>query len=241
MSLDDPAFVRDQYATETKFAARKSAYANIEGPDPWDLTFQAVAETHPARVLEVGGGSGELAERIVREVGAELIGVDQSERMVNIQRSKGIDARVGDVRDLPFAAGEFDVAIAAWMLYHVPDLDRALAELARVLRPGGRLVAVTNGAQHLSELWNLAGRQSPNSTSQFRSENAEERQRRHFEHVERREANGWVTMDNDTVRRYAASWDDLAPVLDLPPFKTPLRIRRVSTVFVAEKPRPSSG
>jgi ubiquinone/menaquinone biosynthesis C-methylase UbiE len=206
-----------------------------------DLTFQAVADAHPARVLEVGGGEGELAERIVRELGAELIGIDQSKRMVTTQRSKGIDARVGDVRDLPCAAGGFDVVIAAWMLYHVPDLERALAELARVLRPAGRLVAVTNGAQHLSELWNLAGRPSPNSTSQFRSENAEERLRRHFEHVERRDANGWVTMDNDTVRRYAASWDDLAPVLDLPPFNTPLRMRRVSTVFVAEKPSPSSG
>jgi hypothetical protein len=42
-------------------------------------------------------------------------------------------------------------------------------------------------------------------------------------------------MDDETVRRYAASWDDLAPILDLPPFKTPLRIRRASTVFVADK------
>jgi SAM-dependent methyltransferase len=168
VTLDDPAFVCDQYATATNLAARKSAYANIEGPDPWDLTFQAIAEAHPRHVLEVGGGEGELADRIVREVGAVLIGIEQSERMVKIQRSKGIDARVGDVRDLPYAAGAFDAAVAAWMLYHVPDLDRALAELARVLRPGGRLVAVTNGAQHLKELWTLAERDNPNATSQFR-------------------------------------------------------------------------
>src|SRR5207244_7586759 len=111
----------------------------------------------PERVLEVGGGEGELAERI-RELGVDVVGVDQSDRMVELQRSKGIDARVGDVQALPFADGEFDVGLAAWMLYHVPDLDRGLAELARVLKPGGRLVAVTNAEEHLQELWELARR-----------------------------------------------------------------------------------
>src|SRR6266581_1282352 len=97
-------------------------------------------------------------DRLRNELGVTVIGVDQSERMVELQRSKGIDARVGDVQKLPFADGEFDVALAAWMLYHVPDLDRGLAELARVLRPGGRLVAVTNAEDHLRELWDLARR-----------------------------------------------------------------------------------
>ena len=45
-------------------------------------------------------------------LGAELVASDQSERMVEIQRSKGIDASIGDVQELPFADGEFDVAVA---------------------------------------------------------------------------------------------------------------------------------
>jgi ubiquinone/menaquinone biosynthesis C-methylase UbiE len=153
--IDEAAFVRAQYETEDNLRARKSAYVNAEGDDPREFAFEAVAEAAPRRVLEVGGGEGELAERIRDELGAEVIAVDQSERMVEIQRSKGIDARVGDVQKLLFADGEFDVVVAAWMLYHAPDLDRALAEVARVMKAGGRLVAVTNAIDHLQELWDL--------------------------------------------------------------------------------------
>ena len=64
--------------------------------------------------------------------------VDLSQRMVELARARGIaDAHVGDVQELPFADASFDTVVAAWMLYHVPDLDRGLAEIARVLEPGG--------------------------------------------------------------------------------------------------------
>jgi SAM-dependent methyltransferase len=233
--IDEAGFVREQYATEDNLAARKSAYADSEGDDPREFAFEAVAEVKPRRVLEVGGGEGELAERIARELDAEVVGIDQSERMVEIQRSKGIDARVGDVQDLPFDDGEFDVILAAWMLYHLPDLDRGLEEIVRVLRSGGRLVAVTNSVEHLEELWDLAGRDTSIRRFTFRSENGEEILRRHFARVERRDADGWVTMDDATVRRFAASWEDLNGILDLPQLDAPLRIRKRSTVFVAER------
>ena len=232
--VDDAAFVRKQYETEGRLRARKSAYVNAEGDDPREFAFQAVAEAKPHRVLEVGGGEGELAERIVKELGADVVGIDQSRRLVEIQLSKGIDASVGDVRELPFGDGEFDVAIAAWMLYHVPDLDRGLAELARVLKPGGRLVAVTNALDHLQELWDLAGRETSLRRFTFRSENGEESLRRHFAGVERRDTRGWATMDTETIRRFAQSWDDLRVLATAGPLDEPLRVTRHGTVFVAE-------
>jgi SAM-dependent methyltransferase len=174
----------------------------------------------------------------VQELGVELVAVDQSEAMVDVQRAKGIDARVGDVQALPFGDGEFDVAVAAWMLYHVTDLDGALAELARVLRPGGVLVAVTNGVEHLQELWDLARRASRMGQFNFRSDNGEEILRRHFARVERRDADGSVTMDDATVRRFAASWEALAPLVEIPPLDQPVLVRRHSTVFVARKASP---
>jgi SAM-dependent methyltransferase len=235
VSVDESAFVREQYATPDNLRARKSVYVDAEGDDPREFAFEAVAAAEPRRVLEVGGGEGELAERIFKELGAEVVGVDQSEAMVAEQRARGIDARVGDVQGLPFADCEFDVAVAAWMLYHVPDLDRALAELARVLRPGGVLVAVTNSVDHLRELWDLARRASDIGRFNFRSDNAEEILRRHFATVERSDAHGWVTMDDAAVRRFAASWHALAPLVRIPPLGEPIRVRRHSSVFVARK------
>jgi SAM-dependent methyltransferase len=232
--IDETAFVRAQYECEDNLRARKAAYANAEGDDPREFAFEAVAEAEPQQVLEVGGGEGELAERIRAELGAEVIGIDQSERMVEIQRSKGIDARVGDVQNLPFGDGEFDVVVAAWMLYHLPDLDRGLAEIARVLKAGGRLVAVTNAIDHLQELWDLAGRETSIREFTFRSENGEESLRRHFASVTRREALGWTTMDEDAVRRFGASWEDLGSLVTAGPFDEPLRVRRHSTIFIAE-------
>jgi SAM-dependent methyltransferase len=232
--IDEASFVRAQYESEENLRARKSAYANAEGDDPREFAFEAVAAAKPRRVLEVGGGEGELAERIRGELGTEVIGIDQSERMVEIQRSKGIDARVGDVQGLPFGDGEFDVVVAAWMLYHVSDLDLGLAEIARVLKPGGRLVAVTNGIGHLQELWDLAGRATSLARFTFRSENGEESLRRHFASVSGRDAHGWTIMDEEAVHRFAASWGELGSLVTAGPFDEPLRVRRHSTVFVAE-------
>ncbi len=152
MSLDDPEHVRHEYETDAALAARQSVYSEREGDDTFAMILDAIREPSPRRVLEVGGGQGTLAERIVGELHVELVGVDQSAHMVELQRVLGLDARVGDVQDLPFEDGAFDCAVAAWMLYHVPDLTRGLTELARVLAPGGRLVAVTNGLDHLNEL-----------------------------------------------------------------------------------------
>jgi SAM-dependent methyltransferase len=233
--VDEEAFVRAQYATPDNLRARKAAYVNAEGDDPRELTFQAIAALRPRRVLEVGGGEGELAERLVREVGAEVVGIDLSQAMVDEQRAKGIDARVGDVQALPFDDGAFDLAVAAWMLYHVPDLDRGLAELSRVLVPGGALIAVTNSLEHMRELRELAGWDARGHASTFRSETGEESLRRHFAAVARRDAYGSVTMDDETVRRFAASWKPLSALLARPRLTQPLRVRSHATVFLARK------
>lgn len=233
--VDEAAFVREQYARPDNLRARKSVYADAEGDDPREFAFEAIAAAHPRRVLEVGGGEGELAERVLKELEVEVVGVDQSDGMVEIQRAKGIDARVGDVQALPFDDEEFDVAVAAWMLYHVPDLDLGLAELARVLKPGGRLVAVTNAVDHFQEFWDLGQRATSLRRFTFRTENGEEALLRHFATVERRDATGTIVMDDAAIRRFAGSWEALAPLVRMPPLAEPLRVRRHSTVFTAHK------
>jgi SAM-dependent methyltransferase len=233
VKINDPAAVARQYSDETKLGARRSLYEGAEGPDPREVAFEAVAEVAPERVLEVGGGPGELAARISEELRSTVTMLDISPRMVELACGRRVDARVGDVQELPFGDESFDCAVAAWMLFHVPDLDRGLAELARVLRPGGRLVAVTNSDEHMLELRALARNAAWERV--FTRENGAEILGRHFAAVERRDADGWVTIEDDeVVRAFVDSLDADEPV-ELPAYVLPLRCRRATSVFVAKK------
>jgi SAM-dependent methyltransferase len=232
-ALNDPALVARDYADEKNLSVRIAAQQSSTGPDPREVAFEAVAEVAPDLILEVGPGRGELAERMHTELDARVVAVDQSERMVQLTRAHGVEAIVGDVEDLPFRDGIFDCAVAAWMLYHVSDLDRALLELRRVLRPHGRLVAVTNSAHSQRELWELVGYEPRYG---FGAENGEWALLRHFTIVERRDVRGTVTFpDREAVHRYVASSPMAAHLADrLPSFEGPLVASRHVVVFVCE-------
>lgn len=236
--LNDPDAVRAQYRSEVGLKARSSLYDEITGRAPADVAFEAVAEVRPRHFLEVGCGTGEFAARVQRELGSRVIAIDQSERMVQLAAGAGVDAEVGDVQELPFSDDEFDCAAANWMLYHVPELDRALAELARVLRPGGRLVAATNGRGHLIELWRLVGAADARAERKltFSAENGSSSLRRHFARVEVRDAGGSVVIrERDAIDRYIRSIKTWAPFADKLPEKleTPLVATRATSVFIA--------
>lgn len=236
----DPQIVRKQYATEAGLSARAALYGETTGPFAGDVAFDALAETAPDRVLDVGCGNGWFGARVRRDLGADVVAVDQSDRMIVLARAAGLDARVGDVRQLPFGDGEFDCAAANWMLYHVAEIDQALAELARVLGPGGRLVAITNGHDHLLELWRLVGAAEERLVRQvtFAAENGEHLLRRHFGRVDVRDASGTVTIpDRDAIVRYLRSAETCAPFADDVPeeIPQPLVARRSNVVFVADK------
>jgi SAM-dependent methyltransferase len=235
VTLNDPRVVQEEYASEQGLEGRRAAYRFATGPNAPQMAFEAVAEVAPSRVLEVGCGPGELAARIQDELGANVVAVDISPRMVELARGRGIDAHVGDAQELPFAVGEFDCAVAAWMLYHVPDPDRALAELARVLRVGGRLVAVTNAPDHLRELRALLGLPTDRAASPFSAANGEELLRRHFDRVEVRDAAGAIRFPNrDEVIAYVEAARTLfATGAAVPQFDGELVVRSHPVVFVA--------
>jgi SAM-dependent methyltransferase len=231
--MNDPSVVAREYADESRLAARIAIQQGGTGPDPRRVAFEAIAEVEPRLVLEVGPGHGELAEQVQSELGARVVAVDQSERMVELTRQRGVEAVVGDVQDLPFRDGVFDCVLAAWMLYHVPDLNRALREIRRVLRPGGRLVATTNSERTMPELWELFDSWL---ASTFSAENAEGVLLRHFTIVERRDVRGTVTFpDREAVHGYVSSLVTKAHLADsLPSFDGPLSVSRHAVVFVCE-------
>lgn len=231
MRLDDPALVRVEYVTDERFR-RRSLYewAVYEGPDPREHALVALLETRPRRLLDAGCGTGEFAERAARVLGCEAVGVDQSERMVELTRARGVEAVLASVEELPFADAEFDAVSANWMLYHLPDLDRGLIELARVLRPGGRLVALLNDAEHLVELW---GRDEHDfATSCYKA------LERRFERVERRDVRGAATFaSREALRGYLAAFAllhgrDETPRADAA--EMPLRVTCHNVVLVAD-------
>jgi demethylmenaquinone methyltransferase/2-methoxy-6-polyprenyl-1,4-benzoquinol methylase len=92
------------------------------------------------RVLDACCGTGDLA-LAARDAGAEAVGLDFSEPMLQRARRKGPELEwvQGDLLALPFDDASFDAATVGFGVRNVADLERGLAELARVVRPGGRL------------------------------------------------------------------------------------------------------
>ena len=237
MRFDDPELVAREYASEERFAARRAVFSDlVVGEKAEDLAIAALEETHPARVLEVGCGLGAFAERVVHELGAEVVAVDVAPRMVELARARGVNALVADAQTLPFAAEEFDCVVANWVLHHVPDLERGLAEFERVLEPRGRLVAATFSAEHLLDLYEWLGDPTVGEL-EFSSENGAAPLSRHFAHVERRDAKGTVVFpDRDALQAYLSSLIRGRELADrLPDFAGELRARSRQSIFVADK------
>jgi demethylmenaquinone methyltransferase/2-methoxy-6-polyprenyl-1,4-benzoquinol methylase len=100
------------------------------------------------RALDVATGTGDLAIELASRVGptGEVVAVDFSERMLELARAKAdgspIDFQVANALSLPFEADEFEAATVAFGARNFSDLPRGLAEMARVVRPGGRVVVL---------------------------------------------------------------------------------------------------
>jgi 2-polyprenyl-6-hydroxyphenyl methylase/3-demethylubiquinone-9 3-methyltransferase len=103
----------------------------------------------PARpgavLLDVACGGGLLAEHVARTPYRHL-GIDISLPALRVARAHGVDVVAADARCLPFPDGFADVVVAGEVFEHVPDLPRVVAEVCRVLRPGGTLICDTIAA-----------------------------------------------------------------------------------------------
>lgn len=137
-------------AKARELAARLELRAKAQDEVRTREEYLDLLEVRPGeRVLDVGCGSGVVTRAIARRVapGGAVVGADPSAAFLDIakQYAEGvaggacIEWRVADCRELPFADGSFDVVIAATVLAHVPGAERALAEMARATRRGGRL------------------------------------------------------------------------------------------------------
>ncbi len=130
----------------------------------WKAYTIAVANARPGdRVLDIASGTGDLAAAFSKKVGTRglVVQTDINEAMLRQGRDQLIDAGVllptalCDAETLPFASASFDLVSVAFGLRNMTHKDRALAEMARVLRPGGRLLVLefSKVAQPLEKIY----------------------------------------------------------------------------------------
>ena len=158
--LSDKAYLTTvQYRTDVNLAARQSIYAFQEPRIDLVSTVLGLAGlTGDETVVDVGCGNGiYLAGLARRGHRGPTIGVDLSPGMLAATRRGAPAARlvVGDAAALPVADQAADVTLAPHMLYHVRDPAAAAAQFRRITRPGGQLLVVLNGVDHLAELREL--------------------------------------------------------------------------------------
>ena len=157
----DRAFLRgNQYKTDTNLAARQSIYAyqhpRIDLPATvLDLATAASAAT----IVDVGCGNGAYLALLARRgFAGRVLGIDLSAGMLAVARERLGEAPNppglvnADATALPLRDRSADLVLAPHMLYHVPDPARALRELHRITRPGGQVVIVLNGTDHMGQL-----------------------------------------------------------------------------------------
>ena len=110
----------------------------------WKATLVAMANVRPGEhALDLACGTGDIALAVANH-GAHTIGLDITHRMLQLAslRSSSVGLITGDMTSLPFRSGAFDVVTTGYGLRNVPDLDAAIAEIARVLKPRGRLLSL---------------------------------------------------------------------------------------------------
>jgi demethylmenaquinone methyltransferase/2-methoxy-6-polyprenyl-1,4-benzoquinol methylase len=137
------------------------------GQDPrWRKALVRAVQASPAeRVLDVASGTGMVAAALVEKYGCSVVGIDQSQQMLararrRLEQSSDLAERVefvqGEAESLPFRDGEFDHLSFTYLLRYVDDPGATLKELARVVKPGGRIATLEFGEPTtpvLKQLW----------------------------------------------------------------------------------------
>lgn len=115
----------------------------------WRRRTAALAHPSHATVLDLATGTGDLAVELIALGASRVVGADFCEPMLEAaarkvaeRRVRGVELVLADALDLPFSDATFDAVTSAFLLRNVADLSRCLQEMRRVLRPGGRAVAL---------------------------------------------------------------------------------------------------
>ncbi len=163
--MENSSLIQEQYADSKNFTARVELNRRF-GTNPYRWTswvFNQIKFPEDARVLEIGCGNALLWRSNLSRIpnDSHIILSDISEGMLNDAKNVFNDSvdkfefNVIDAEEIPYSDGLFDIVIANYMLYHIPDLDKALSEISRVLKTNGTFYAATFGLNYMKELTDL--------------------------------------------------------------------------------------
>ncbi len=220
MALNDRAAVLRQYQTSEKLDIRIAIHSkysvNRQSFAAWIAEQYRFPEN--ARILEIGCGTGSMWKEGAKALsaGARVTLTDFSEGMLEKARENlGGDQRFSffqaDAQALPYADGAFDAVIAHMMLYHVPDIPRALGEIRRVLKSGGAFYCATYGERGVAEyVARLLNRPAPGNTN-FTLQNGQAKLSPFFESVRRADYEDALAVTNvEDMLDYIASLNGMA-------------------------------
>lgn len=212
-NINSTLAVQKQYTTPRNLATRISIHdkysVNKMGFGNWIFSNYDIQTG--MRVLELGCGTGDMwkEKTDIMEKCSELLLTDFSKGMLetaqaNIGRHRNVSYQVVDIQSMPFAEDSFDAVIANMMLYHVPDIDKALSEVRRVLKTDGKFYCATYGehgiVEYLSGLLSVYGVKD-HTNKNFTLQNGQALLKRVFGHVQKLEYEDAleVTEVNDMV------------------------------------------
>lgn len=228
-SSNDEKAVKAQYASSSGLNTRISFHdrysTNKTGYGSWILSNYEIAEG--ANVLELGCGTASMwAEQddLIARCGVLTL-TDLSEVMLsaargNIGERKNVAYALADIQDIPFMDDSFDVVIANSMLYHVPDLEKGIREVRRVLKNPGVFYCATYGEHNFTDVlakWFELDGEAFTPNHNFTMQNGKKILRSAFENVEARFYEDSLRTTNiDDLIDYLRSLVSLKTINDLP-------------------------
>ncbi|MFH1132812.1 MAG: class I SAM-dependent methyltransferase [Pseudomonadota bacterium] len=130
----DPQKYYDEFSSTYEFPRHHGYHRLLD-----DLELSVAKRYCKGELLDAGCGTGLILERLVPQV-KRALGVDLSSGMLSLAQGKGLHVFQSSVDALPFPNDFFDTVVSFKVLAHVPSIQKTLGEMARVTRPGGRLV-----------------------------------------------------------------------------------------------------
>ncbi|MBN1070944.1 methyltransferase domain-containing protein [Clostridium botulinum] len=214
--------IKEQYNSDENLKLRTNLHSYNRNKIDWDKwCFQKMNLIKCSKILELGCGVGKLwiKNQDFIDENSEIILSDFSPNMLKCAKNnlENLDYKFKykkiNAEDIPYDDESFDVVIAEHMLYFVTDIEKALSEIKRVLKPNGIFYVTTNSCNSMIELNKLAEKFDPNLdinnnglSSRFDLENGEKMLKKYFNNIESETLEGKIILDKaEPVVSYKAS------------------------------------